>query len=149
MTPQKSLTERIGQAIGFELLAVLICTPLLAWLMDKPLVDMGVATIAIGLIALFTSYDHLTILGHRFSVPQSWGIPFIAASVAIVFVDAQLATGSRLRAAHAALRAAQDAARAEDETARERDRAARASQLQARAVRAGALVWLEPSLLHR
>ncbi len=52
MTPQKSLTERIGQAIGFELLAVLICTPLLAWLMDKPMVDMGVATIAIGLIAL-------------------------------------------------------------------------------------------------
>ena len=52
MTTQKSLTERIGQAIGFELLAVLICTPLLAWLMDKPVVDMGVATIAIGLIAL-------------------------------------------------------------------------------------------------
>ena len=52
MTPQKSLTERIGQAIGFEVLAVLICTPLLAWLMDKPVVDMGVATIAIGLIAL-------------------------------------------------------------------------------------------------
>ena len=52
MTPQKSLTERIGQAIGFEVLAVLICTPLLAWLMDKPVVDMGVATLAIGLIAL-------------------------------------------------------------------------------------------------
>jgi len=52
MSPHKSLTERVLQAIGFELLAVMLCTPLLAWLMDKPLVDMGVATIAIGLIAL-------------------------------------------------------------------------------------------------
>ena len=52
MSTNKSITERIFQAIGFELLAVLLCTPLLAWVMDKPVVDMGVATIAIGLIAL-------------------------------------------------------------------------------------------------
>jgi hypothetical protein len=52
-----------------------------------------------------------------------WGIPLIAASVATVFVDAQLATGSRLRTAHAAVRAAQDAARIADETTEERDRA--------------------------
>lgn len=52
MSTQKSFTERVFQAIGFELLAVLLCTPLLAWLMDKSVVDMGVATIAIGLIAL-------------------------------------------------------------------------------------------------
>ncbi|MFJ2365156.1 multidrug/biocide efflux PACE transporter [Pseudomonas sp. NPDC087697] len=52
MSTNKSFTERVFQAIGFELLAVLLCTPLLAWLMDKPVVDMGVATIAIGLIAL-------------------------------------------------------------------------------------------------
>lgn len=52
MSANKSITERFFQAIGFELLAVLLCTPLLAWGMDKPIVDMGVATIAIGLIAL-------------------------------------------------------------------------------------------------
>ncbi|APC17954.1 hypothetical protein BLL42_20275 [Pseudomonas frederiksbergensis] len=52
MSTNKSFTERVFQAIGFELLAVLLCTPLLAWLMDKSMVDMGVATIAIGLIAL-------------------------------------------------------------------------------------------------
>jgi uncharacterized membrane protein len=52
MSTNKSFTERVFQAIGFELLAVLLCTPLLAWLMDKPVVDMGIATIAIGLIAL-------------------------------------------------------------------------------------------------
>ncbi len=63
---------------------------------------------ALGLIALFSSYDHLTIAGRNFPIPQQWGIPLIAASVAIVFVEAegisaavaQLATGSRLRAEH-------------------------------------------------
>jgi hypothetical protein len=83
--------------------------------------------LVLGLIALFSSYDHITLVGHTLQLQQQWGIPFIAASLATVFVDAQLATGSRLRAARdaaratdAALRAAQDAARAEDETARER-----------------------------
>ena len=47
MSANKSITERIFQAIGFELLAILICTPLLAWIMDKPMLDMGVVTMAI------------------------------------------------------------------------------------------------------
>ncbi len=81
--------------------------------------------ITLGLIALFSSYDHITLAGRTLQLQQQWGIPFIAASLATVFVDAQLATRSRLRAARDALRAAQDAARAEDEAARERDRADR------------------------
>lgn len=52
MNANKSITERIVQAIGFELLAVLICTPLLAWIMDKPMLEMGVATMAIAALAL-------------------------------------------------------------------------------------------------
>ena len=79
--------------------------------------------IALGLIALFTSYDHITLAGRTLQLQQQWGIPLIVASVATVFVDAQLATGSRLRAA-------QDAARAEDEAAEERDRAAEARERQ-------------------
>jgi IS4 transposase len=79
--------------------------------------------IALGLIALFTSYDHITLAGRTLQLQQQWGIPLIAASVATVFVDAQLATGSRLRAT-------QDAARAENEAARERDRAAEARERQ-------------------
>ncbi|MEB3349300.1 MAG: hypothetical protein VKO00_04685 [Cyanobacteriota bacterium] len=70
--------------------------------------------LVLGLIALFSSYDHITLAGRTLQLQQQWGIPFIAASLATVFIDAELATGSRLRAA-------QDAARAEDETARERD----------------------------
>ena len=52
MTANKSIVERICQAIGFELLAILICTPLLAWIMDKPLLDMGAVTVLIALLAL-------------------------------------------------------------------------------------------------
>jgi len=97
--------------------------------------------IALGLIALFSSYDHITLAGRTLQLQQQWGIPFIAASLATVFTgcvqfgaplgrDAQLATRSRLRAAQDALRAAQDAARAENEAARERDRAAEARERQ-------------------
>jgi hypothetical protein len=84
--------------------------------------------LVLSLIALFSSYDHITLAGHTLQLQQQWGIPFIIASVATVFVDAQLATGSRLRATHDALRAAQDAARAENEAARERDRSAQARE---------------------
>ncbi|MHC8319179.1 multidrug/biocide efflux PACE transporter [Pseudomonas sp. GB2N2] len=52
MNIQKSITERIFQAIGFELLAILICTPLLAWIMDKPMLEMGVVTVVIAALAL-------------------------------------------------------------------------------------------------
>jgi hypothetical protein len=100
--------------------------------------------LVLGLIALFSSYDHITLAGRTLQLQQQWGIPFIIASLATVFVDAQLATRSRLRAARdairaaqdstraadVALRAAQDAARAEDEAARERDRAAQARERQ-------------------
>lgn len=52
MNTHKSITERIFQAIGFELLAIVICTPLLAWFMDKPILDMGVVTVVIAALAL-------------------------------------------------------------------------------------------------
>ena len=85
----------------------------------------ALAGLVIALIALLTSYDHISLPAGALQLPQQWGVWFIAASMALVFVVAegfceavaQLATGSRLRAA-------QDAARAADETARERDRAA-------------------------
>jgi enoyl-CoA hydratase/carnithine racemase len=82
----------------------------------------------LGLIALFTSYDHITFAGQRIGLQQQWGIPLIAASVATVFIDAELATRTRDRArdradqaALDAIRAAQDSARSANETARERN----------------------------
>ena len=80
----------------------------------------------IGLIALFSSYDHITAFGRSIGLQQQWGVFFIVASVATVVVDAQLATGSRLRAA-------KDAERMADEANRERNRAAEARERQAEA----------------
>ncbi|MFN9487009.1 MAG: hypothetical protein ACK6BM_10230 [Cyanobacteriota bacterium] len=76
----------------------------------------AIGGLVLGLIALFSSYDHITVFSRTIGLQQQWGILFIAASVATIFVDAQLASRSRLREA-------QDAARREDETAQERDRA--------------------------
>jgi hypothetical protein len=91
--------------------------------LDRLGVLQALGGLVLGLIALFSSYDHITLAGRILQLQQQWGIPFIIASVATVFVDAQLATGSRLRAT-------QDAARAEDETARERNRATEARKRQ-------------------
>jgi len=52
MSTNKSITERFFQAVGFETLAILICTPLLAWIMDKPMLEMGVVTLIIAALAL-------------------------------------------------------------------------------------------------
>ena len=52
MSTSKSITERFLQAVGFEALAILICTPLLAWIMDKPMLEMGVVTVIIAALAL-------------------------------------------------------------------------------------------------
>ena len=91
--------------------------------LDRLGVLQALGGLVLGLIALFSSYDHITLAGRILQLQQQWGIPFIIASVATVFLDAQLATGSRLRAT-------QDAARAEDETARERNRATEARKRQ-------------------
>jgi hypothetical protein len=82
--------------------------------------------IALSLIALFSAYAHVSICGRTIALQQQWGIPFIAASLATIVVVAegcceavaQLASGSRLRAA-------QDVARRADEAARERNLAGR------------------------
>ncbi|MFN7819259.1 MAG: hypothetical protein ACK5Q7_06665 [Cyanobacteriota bacterium] len=70
------------------------------WPVLDPLgVLQAIAGLILGLIALFSSYDHIAIAGRPIPITQQWGIPLIAASVATVVVDAQLATRSRLRAA--------------------------------------------------
>ena len=84
--------------------------------LDRLGLNQTIGALVLGLIALFSSYDHITFAGRSFPLQQQWGIPLIAALVAIIVVDAQLASRSRLRAAR-------DAARIADETTEERDRA--------------------------
>jgi len=72
--------------------------------------------LVVGLIALYSSYDHFNVFGRVISLNQQRGVSFIIASLAVVFVDAQLASRSRLRAEIEAVesrerRARQEAAR--------------------------------------
>ncbi|MGU3310049.1 multidrug/biocide efflux PACE transporter [Pseudomonas sp. M5A4_2d] len=52
MNPTKSITERVCQALGFEGLALLICTPLLVWITGRPALEMGAVTLGVSVLAL-------------------------------------------------------------------------------------------------
>jgi len=59
MTPKNETTaalrspaERLLHATTFELIALVICSPTLAWIMDTPLAQMSALTLAISLIAM-------------------------------------------------------------------------------------------------
>ena len=52
MHPTKSITERVCQALGFEGLVLLICTPLLVWITGRPALEMGAVTLGLSLLAL-------------------------------------------------------------------------------------------------
>ena len=99
--------------------------------LDRLGLTQAIGGLALGLITLYSSYDHITLNGRTFPIPQQWGITFIVASVAIFFTgrvqygaplgrDAQLASRSRLRAEQAAARMADEANRRENEADRER-----------------------------
>jgi uncharacterized membrane protein len=52
MTNEKSTIERFLQALGYEAIAIGLCTPLFAWLMHTPLLAMGALTLANCVMAL-------------------------------------------------------------------------------------------------
>ena len=75
----------------------------------------------VALIALLSSYDHISLpAGSSLQLQQQWGVWFIAASMALVVADAQLATQSRHLEADQRLASANEAARERDRTAEER-----------------------------
>jgi hypothetical protein len=110
--------------------------------LDRLGLIQAIGGLLLGLIALFSSYDHITLAGTRLQLQQQWGIPLIAASVASVVVDAELATRARDRAA--------------DEGARDRDRAAESRERQVESLKRlhtaavlSARVQLDPSASNR
>jgi len=78
-----------------------------------------VAGLLLALITLFTSYSHVNIVGFgAVRLNQQIGVPLLAASLATLVVDAELAARRRLRAEGDRIRAAQDRAREADEALR-------------------------------
>ncbi|WP_323248968.1 hypothetical protein [Synechococcus sp. CCY9202] len=89
----------------------------------------------IALIALLSSYDHISLPAGPLPLPQQWCVWFIAASMALVLVDAQLATQSRHRE--------------RDRAAEERERAARRARRQDRCALAQFEFQLHPNTTTR
>jgi len=54
--------------------------------LDRLGLTQAIGGLVLGLIALFSSYDHITFPGRSIPLQQQWGIPFIFASVATVFI---------------------------------------------------------------
>jgi hypothetical protein len=109
----------------------------------------AIGGLLLGLIALFSSYDHITLAGTSIQLPQQWGPLFIAASVATVVVDAELATRARDRAAYEADRDRNRAAESRERSARSRKRQLeRLERLHTAAV-LSARVQLDPSATNR
>ena len=48
----KTVTERLLHALTFELVAIALCAPLGAWLLDMPVSHVGVLTVMVSLIAM-------------------------------------------------------------------------------------------------
>jgi hypothetical protein len=109
---------------------------------DAPAVVEAVTGVVVALVALFSSYDHITFFGRFISVQQQWGVWLIAVSLPLVLADAQLAAGSRRRAEN-------NRARAESEAARERARLARLDRIRNRLDRSRLAFELDPSADHR
>ena len=119
--------------------------------------------LVIGLIALYSSYDHVNFFSSSIHLNQQWGIWLIIASLAVVVIDAQLASRSRLgeenrrrEEALARSREANDAAEERNRAAEARERQAKQTERQGQGIallRSAALlsarVQLDPSELNR
>jgi len=101
--------------------------------------------LVIGLIALYSSYDHVNFFSSTIHLNQQWGVWLIVTSLAVVAIDAQLASRSRLGEENRRCEEARTAAE-------ERNRAAEAAERQGQGIallRSAALlsarVQLDPS----
>jgi hypothetical protein len=100
----------------------------------------AIGGLVIGLIALYSSYDHIAFGSTKYKLNRQWGVWLIASSLAVVAVDAQLASRSRRREEDRRIQDActriEDACAAAEDRSRsdqERNRAAEARKRQAEA----------------
>jgi hypothetical protein len=117
--------------------------------LDRLGLNQAIGGFVLGLIALFSSYDHITLAGQSISLQQQWGIPCIAASVATVVVDAELASRSRLRAAIELDVERDRAVEARERQAREAQRQGRYLERLDQAALLSGRVQLEPNSTNR
>ena len=104
----------------------------------------------LGLITLFTGYDHVDFFGRAtVGINQQVGLLVLVASLATLVVEAQLASRRRYRDQIDRTRAANATARERDLADRERQRAARRAQRQDRCTLAQLEFQFSPTAINR
>lgn len=66
----KSLVERIVHAVGFEAIAIAICAPIGAWLLNRSLLQMGSLTIMLSTIAMVWNMAYNTVFDRLWPVSR-------------------------------------------------------------------------------
>ncbi len=105
--------------------------------------------LVVGLFALYSSYDHINYGQARVQLEQQWGIWCIFASLAVVLVDAQLASRSRRREEDRRIEDANETARERDRVARREAAQLRRARVEAEASRAQLAFNVDPSTAQR
>ena len=105
--------------------------------------------IVIGLIALYSSYDHVNFFSSTIHLNQHWGIWLIVASLAVVVIDAQLASRSRLGEENRRIQDERTATEARKRQAKQTERQGQGIALLRSAALLSARVQLDPSELNR
>ena len=80
----KSTRERFLHALGFELLALLICAPLLAWVFDYPLVHVGALSLMVSLVAMLWNMAFNALFDRaqrRMGFARTWGARVVHATL--------------------------------------------------------------------
>ena len=112
--------------------------------------------LVISLIALYSSYDHVNFFRSTIHLNQQWGVWLIVTSLAVVAIDAQLASRSRRGEENRRREEARTAAEERNRAAEARERQAEATKRQGQGIallRSAALLsarlQLDPSELNR
>lgn len=75
--PLRSPTERVLHALTFEAVAILLCTPVLAWWLERPLQQLGVLTLMFAAIAMLWNMAFTWLFDHaqlRLGFRRSFGV---------------------------------------------------------------------------
>lgn len=65
---RKSLFERVIHAIGFEVIAISICAPVGAWLLDRSILQMGTLTVLLSSVAMLWNIIYNSLFDHFWPV---------------------------------------------------------------------------------
>lgn len=94
----RSFKERIFHAVGFELVALITVAPLAAWIMDKPLFQMGALAVMLSTVAMLWNMIYNVGFDRLFppSQPRSW---LVRAAHALCFEGGFILIGLPIAAA--------------------------------------------------